>query len=80
MAISERGGNIDEFVMPKVDFKHILIVFGGPQGIEDHIECDSAITEADPAKVFTQYLEACPLRGSKSIRTEVGVEINNLIL
>jgi predicted SPOUT superfamily RNA methylase MTH1 len=52
------------------DFKHVLITFGGLQGLELGLESDESLDVEDPALLFDLYLNTCPNQGSRTIRTE----------
>ena len=66
---SEKGVSVDEFIMPR--FKHLLIVFGGVQGLEAALDCDENLTGVDDPKfLFDKYLNTCLQQGSRTIRTE----------
>ena len=59
-----------EWTMPP--FHHLLIVFGGVEGLEPVVaaEDDIAECEDDVSSLFDQYLNLCPNQGSRTIRTE----------
>jgi len=69
---SERGQAVDGTRLPK-PFSHMLVVFGGVQGLEVALEADPDLTGGDPAPLFDLYLNTCPLQGSRTIRTEEAV-------
>ena len=52
-----------------------MVVFGGLGGLESAMESDDTITEKDPAKYFTKYLNSLPDQGSRVIRTEEAIPI-----
>ncbi|KAG7250465.1 hypothetical protein CRUP_020942 [Coryphaenoides rupestris] len=66
---SEKGGNIDGSTLPP--FKHLLVVFGGLQGLEASVDGDENLDVTDPSLLFDLYLNTCPSQGSRTIRTEV---------
>lgn len=68
---SERGEVIDDLEIP--EFNHLLIVFGGVQGLETSLESDEAITETEVELLFDHYINTCPNQGSRTIRTEEAV-------
>lgn len=81
---SERGNKSiddDNFTLPTQKIiannikQHILIVFGGVAGIEECIDADESlkISGEDTHKMFDCWLNACPLQGSRTIRTEEAV-------
>ena len=52
-------------------FSHLLVVFGGLQGLEASLESDESMKVDDVSEVFDLYLNTCPQQGSRTIRTEV---------
>ncbi|XP_048876472.1 putative methyltransferase C9orf114 homolog [Brienomyrus brachyistius] len=75
---SERGSNVDHFMLPP--FKHLLVVFGGVQGLEASVDADQNLDIADPSVLFHHYLNTCPNQGSRTIRTEEAILISLSIL
>ncbi|KIZ00333.1 Uncharacterized protein MNEG_7627 [Monoraphidium neglectum] len=57
-------------------FKHLLIAFGGPEGLEDCLAHDKRFTKQSTTDVFDLYLNTCPGQGSRTIRTEEAVLIS----
>ena len=57
---------------PGPRFAHLLIVFGGVEGLEPAIAADDELAAcgADSASIFDCYLNLCPGQGSRTIRTE----------
>jgi len=55
-------------------FRHVLVVFGGVRGLEASLEADENLDVDDPSLLFQHYLNACPSQGSRTIRTEVGLD------
>ena len=53
-------------------FQHLLLVFGGVEGLEPAIAADEelAAAGADTSSIFDVYLNLCPGQGSRTIRTE----------
>lgn len=51
-------------------FKHLLVVFGGLQGLEASLDADQNLEVTDPSVLFDLYLNTCPGQGSRTIRTE----------
>lgn len=79
---SERGTPIDRaFTAPKpVYFKHMLIVFGGPRGLEFASMNDEELTKmgiqgAKTKELFDHWVNVLPNQGSRTIRTEEAVFI-----
>lgn len=52
--------------------RHLLVVFGGLQGLEASVDADQNLDATDPSLLFDMYLNTCPSQGSRTIRTEVG--------
>ncbi|KAG7257422.1 hypothetical protein CRUP_002911 [Coryphaenoides rupestris] len=71
---SEKGGNIDGSTLPP--FKHLLVVFGGLQGLEASVDGDENLDVTDPSLLFDLYLNTCPSQGSRTIRTEEAILIS----
>lgn len=51
--------------------RHLLVVFGGLQGLEASVDADQNLDVTDPSVLFDLYLNTCPGQGSRTIRTEV---------
>ncbi|CAL8318230.1 unnamed protein product [Lota lota] len=71
---SEKGHNIDESALPA--FKHLLVIFGGLQGLEASVDGDQNLDVTDPSVLFDLYLNTCPSQGSRTIRTEEAILIS----
>ncbi|KTF82146.1 hypothetical protein cypCar_00046938, partial [Cyprinus carpio] len=71
---SERGKNADHVTLPP--FKHMLVVFGGLQGLEVSVDADENLNITDPSVLFDLYLNTCPGQGSRTIRTEEAILIS----
>uniref|UniRef100_A0A8C1E9T7 SPOUT domain containing methyltransferase 1 n=1 Tax=Cyprinus carpio TaxID=7962 RepID=A0A8C1E9T7_CYPCA len=71
---SERGNSADHITLPP--FKHMLVVFGGLQGLEASVDADENLNVADPGVLFDLYLNTCPGQGSRTIRTEEAILIS----
>uniref|UniRef100_A0A669Q8V0 28S rRNA (uridine-N(3))-methyltransferase n=1 Tax=Phasianus colchicus TaxID=9054 RepID=A0A669Q8V0_PHACC len=71
---SERGNSVDQVTLPS--FRHILVVFGGLQGLEAGVDADSNLEVTDPSVLFDFYLNTCPSQGSRTIRTEEALLIS----
>ncbi|KAK7896449.1 hypothetical protein WMY93_021774 [Mugilogobius chulae] len=65
---SERGSSLDQTSL--TPFKHLLVVFGGLQGLEASLDADQNLDVTDPSVLFDLYLNTCPSQGSRTIRTE----------
>ncbi|XP_069775361.1 putative methyltransferase C9orf114 homolog isoform X2 [Narcine bancroftii] len=70
---SERGSNTDNTILPS--FRHMLVVFGGLQGLEASVDADQNLEFTDPSALFHHYLNTCPDQGSRAIRTEEAILI-----
>ena len=61
-------------------FQHLLIGFGGPQGLEECVQQDPALQVMhqgpQPEKLFNLYCNTCPRQGSRTIRTEEAILIS----
>lgn len=79
---SERGTPISKaFPAPKrVNFKHLLIVFGGPRGLEYASMNDEELSGMDvhgpkTKELFDHWVNVLPNQGSRTIRTDEAVFI-----
>ncbi|KAL7752146.1 hypothetical protein RI367_002189 [Sorochytrium milnesiophthora] len=63
-------------------FSHMLVVFGGPAGIEAAVEADQSITVAaeDARTLFDRWVNSCPNPGSRTMRTEENVLVTMSLL
>lgn len=52
--------------------KHLLIVLGGVEGIEEAVENDQGLSMSgkDSHTLFNSWINVCPHQGSRTIRTE----------
>jgi len=59
----------------KKKFMHMLLVFGGQNGIEGCVDADERLTTKgkDADTLFDQFLNLCPATGCKQVRTEEAV-------
>ncbi|KAI5096331.1 putative methyltransferase C9orf114-like, partial [Silurus meridionalis] len=71
---SEKGSNADDANLPP--FRHMLVVFGGLQGLEASVDADPNLDVTDPSVLFDLYLNTCPGQGSRTIRTEEAILIS----
>ncbi|KAI5612908.1 putative methyltransferase C9orf114-like [Silurus asotus] len=71
---SEKGSNVDDANLPP--FRHMLVVFGGLQGLEASVDADPNLDVTDPSVLFDLYLNTCPGQGSRTIRTEEAILIS----
>ncbi|KAH8371013.1 hypothetical protein KR093_005935, partial [Drosophila rubida] len=67
---SDRGTNVQEVPSKSLQFNHMLIVFGGLQGLEEALSNDEKLTVDDPEMLFDHYVNVLPKQGSRTIRTE----------
>lgn len=74
---SERGIPISKVFPPskRVNFKHMLIVFGGPRGLEFASMNDEQLSGMDiqgpkTRELFDHWINVLPNQGSRTIRTE----------
>lgn len=65
---------MDEFECPS--YRHLLVVFGGLQGLEAALENDEVLRADDPTLLFDLYLNTVPAQGSRTVRTEEAVLIS----
>ncbi|XP_033951852.1 putative methyltransferase C9orf114 homolog [Pseudochaenichthys georgianus] len=71
---SEKGSNLDQSTLSP--FKHLLVVFGGLQGLEASVDTDQNLEVTDPSVLFDLYLNTCPDQGSRTIRTEEAILVS----
>lgn len=71
---SDKGTSIDD--VECFEYKHVLIVFGGLQGIEAAVESDEMLDVTDASLLFDFYLNTLPNQGSRTIRTEEAILIS----
>ncbi|KAM6984649.1 putative methyltransferase C9orf114 homolog [Aplochiton taeniatus] len=71
---SDKGSNIDQTTL--FPFRHLLVVFGGLQGLEASVDTDPELEVTDPSVLFDLYLNTCPSQGSRTIRTEEAILIS----
>ncbi|XP_033251861.1 putative methyltransferase C9orf114 [Drosophila miranda] len=70
LGTSDRSTNVHEVPNRSIQYKHLLIVFGGLQGLEEALANDDKLTVDDPEMLFDHYVNVLPRQGSRSIRTE----------
>ncbi|KAJ1527660.1 hypothetical protein ONE63_007622 [Megalurothrips usitatus] len=71
---SERGEPVETASLPS--HQHVLVVFGGLEGLEGAVESDDVLNVDDPKVLFDYYLNTCPDQGSRTIRTEEAILIS----
>ncbi|KAI9582422.1 putative methyltransferase C9orf114 [Glossina fuscipes] len=72
---SDRGKNIHELAQHSMEYNHMLLVFGGLQGLESALASDDKLQVDDPELLFDYYVNVLPQQGSRTIRTEEAVLI-----
>ncbi|KAL8351320.1 hypothetical protein RB598_006215 [Gaeumannomyces tritici] len=80
---SERGENsasVFPYSSAPPDFKHLLIVFGGPRGLEYAVMNDPQLSEIGIGagrvrEVFDHWINVLPDQGSRAIKTDEAVYI-----
>jgi len=77
---SDHGQNAqaESFKLPR--FKHLLVVFGGVQGIEECMVNDEELRAKHPEDLFDYYINTCPSQGARTIRTEEAIPITMSVL
>lgn len=73
MGTSERGSVCEAKKLKLPSFRHALIAFGGPKGLEDAAAKDPALQGVPAEQQFGAWLNTCPGQGSRTIRTEEAV-------
>ncbi|XP_023302554.2 putative methyltransferase C9orf114 [Lucilia cuprina] len=72
---SDRGANVQEIPAKSLQFNHVLLVFGGLQGLESALSNDDKLQVDDPELLFDNYINVLPKQGSRTIRTEEAILI-----
>ncbi|KAH8416201.1 hypothetical protein KR222_010981, partial [Zaprionus bogoriensis] len=67
---SDRGTSVHDVPARSLQFQHMLIVFGGLQGLEEALANDEKLTVDEPEMLFDHYVNVLPKQGSRTIRTE----------
>ncbi|XP_064543408.1 putative methyltransferase C9orf114 [Drosophila montana] len=67
---SDRGASVHDVPSKSIQYNHILIVFGGLQGLEEALANDEKLTVDEPELLFDHYVNVLPKQGSRTIRTE----------
>ncbi|MEW5313926.1 MAG: hypothetical protein WDW38_005457 [Sanguina aurantia] len=73
---SERGVCSDPSTLQLPNFKHMLLAFGGAQGLEGCLAADVDWTGREPSDIFNLYINTCPEQGGRTIRTEDSIPIS----
>lgn len=72
---SDRGTSVQEVPDRSLGFNHLLLVFGGLQGLEEAVANDDKLQIDDPKLLFDHYINVLPKQGSRTIRTEEAILI-----
>eukprot|EP00126_Sphaerothecum_destruens_P003801 Sdes_comp17595_c0_seq1m6844 len=72
---SDKGESVLEEGFSLGKFSHLLLVFGGLEGLEMALDCDEELHISDIRNLFDRYINTCPGQGSGTIRTEEAVLI-----
>ena len=82
IATSERGEPVSKAFPAgeKVPFKHMLVLFGGPRGLEyaamnDGDLSSKGLTGPNTKQLFDSWVNVLPNQGSRTIRTEEAILI-----
>lgn len=70
---SDKGEEVTSVTNESLQYKHVLIVFGGLQGLESALESDDNLDVDDPSLLFDHYLNTIPKQGSRTVRTEEAI-------
>ena len=74
---AERGERLPACELDLGTFRHLLVVFGGPQGLEYALQHDDlSSTHSCPSELFGKYLNTCFDQGSRTIRSEEAILIS----
>lgn len=77
LGTSERGERTPARDLRLPRFRRLLLVLGGPDGLEAALQADPwATRHAAPAELFGRYLNTCFDQGSRTIRTEEALLIS----
>lgn len=73
---SDGGCNIHEYSSKSIKFEHLLVVFGGLQGLEEVLTNEEKLKVNHPKLLFDHYINTLPRQGSRTIRTEEAIFIS----
>uniref|UniRef100_A0A061RAG8 Uncharacterized protein n=1 Tax=Tetraselmis sp. GSL018 TaxID=582737 RepID=A0A061RAG8_9CHLO len=73
---SEHGTAEGPAALALPEFRHLLVAFGGLNGLEECARHDSSLKGGDARDAFHLYVNTCPGQGSRTIRTEEAVLIS----
>lgn len=72
---SEHGEDIHAKSFELKPFNHLLLVFGGLAGLEEHIAADETLGVKRPQDLFQSYVNCVVGQGCRTIRTEEAIPI-----
>ncbi|XP_061397402.1 putative methyltransferase C9orf114 [Musca vetustissima] len=72
---SDRGTSVHEVPSKSFNYNHLLLVFGGLQGLEAAVANEDKLQIDDPKLLFDHYINVLPKQGSRTIRTEEAILI-----
>lgn len=67
---SDRGTSVYDVPSKSYEYNHMIIVFGGLQGLEEALANDEKLTVDEPEMLFDHYVNVLPKQGSRTLRTE----------
>jgi len=72
LGTSERGEKDRNWAAPGglPKFEHLLVAFGGPEGLERAVEQDASTSGRRLEEIFDACANTCPRQGCRTIRTE----------
>lgn len=73
---SERGTVQPSSQLGLPRFRHLLVAFGGPSGLEACLPPTLDPASRDASRYFQKYINTCPGQGSRTIRTEEAILIS----
>ncbi len=76
LGTSEKGYPVKNFKMRQNSYKHLLVVFGGVEGLECALDNDESLMEDDVSVLFDHYVNTCQNQGTRTIRTEEAILIS----
>jgi predicted SPOUT superfamily RNA methylase MTH1 len=74
---SAKAGNTVAEMPSPVACKHMLVVFGGVDGLAELVAQDTSLSFAkhNPASLFDHYVNVCPTQGTRVVRTEEAIPV-----
>ena len=78
LGISSNGDEISNQTFENREHNHVLLVFGGLEGLEGLIEMDESlkINPEDYKSIFDQWVNTCPNQGTSTLRTEESILVS----